>query len=547
MDEQDDPSTDVEMPSFDQEESLVAESVSDEDDVPLVDPGAESTERAERYLTSIYNAEAGRGLPEVDEETGKAIDKSFRSLEGRLGRAGQKCIQAFHQWGNKFWHSDKSRLLEDLISAYWSQLALTVRKRMDANKALHTLGDNDKIPMPPVMVMGDGPAVPEGYSNPKVVAALNTDFGHYKSVARRIRADAEPNNPEGDKYKSWARLVRGHLAGPWGKKKTSKYVLALFGKFLTEPTLSRWNNAVAGHLLHKYHYELANKSAWYRNMKYARRMVNRTTEQLYKDLANFPISQPRNPASWFPTGYAGLVRNLAVGTQAQWKDINTAEAGGPVAPADLDNPESLQDAVNRGDPNAQMSAAESRNLESSDEPIIADARKKGAKKAKKKAKEDVLEERDLDELQQSFRQLTSTFRDNVIALREANDDDAARSQVNALVDDAKKLGTLGKVMNGYALMTLFLDERCQSVDLGDVRAAADILYTTLYPDDIGGAFGSGEAFGEFSSSDEPIVPPRRKREERSDDERPDDEEEQDDAPMYSSSDEPIVPPRRKKR
>lgn len=355
-----------------QQDGSVQEDQSDESrpyrDVDYTIPG-DPSDNAIAYLKRLVdgNAEKQPQLQLTDQEM-VAVEAAFRSLQSRLGTAAKSCIQAYRRWGERFWQSSEKEAWDGLITSYWHQVMLTVGVR---NRVMGRLNeqrlDIPYMPLLNTMVGKNQEFNPDAVSSENPIAdnmitpALRTEYGHFRSINRRIRQDADIRCADGaayytvpcaiarsPKYSAWADMVENTVAERIGKKNRTAHadVLRLFQDFLISPNMVQWDNLISAASLNRLHVEWLNtNAAALSQWEGATNFANKETVRLYRELSNFGygereygswFAQPNNPRTWFPPGYGGMVR-LFMGGERTWEYVNIIDnAGRTILPATLD-------------------------------------------------------------------------------------------------------------------------------------------------------------------------------------------------------------------
>ena len=336
----------------------------------------------------------------------KLVNKAMQNLESRLGNAGKRCIEAYHQWGRNFWRNGKEAdILLGLLNAYWHQTMISVGIRLGAMKKKQARGATNLLLCPILEDMARSVArgdlergetqfpVPPSMDEDFVKKALKIETGHYVSIFRRITGDTENR----DDRAAWQKLVSEAMRA-WSGKGTNKKkmqrgpdaIIQLFEMFMVDPSLVHWNNLIGASVLWKIKDEFVQNNGewlqpngqWKPSYQGIGNFLSREVDAMYKQFINDEIPATEDPDTWYFPGYAGLVRELMEQDGHDWLAINALEADGRIKVTELDNRVTFTnkaDRTNTSVDNVQVNALPVSEL---------DAKKqaKAAKKSEKVAK-----------------------------------------------------------------------------------------------------------------------------------------------------------------
>lgn len=327
----------------------------DEDDSSTGQINSETRRTAREKLQTMMRSRVdGNGLNFAGQEADD-VNKAFENLRGRLGEAGRACVNAYERWGNKFWRTDHSTVMQGVIQSYWHQTLISEGVRQSAmRRAQKQRADNVFPPHLTTTIVRDAQdgktlqypgrgvftsktAGEGGQQDP-----LKIEAGHYASMESQIATYAG---------NAWDELVNGVIAS-WKTKAKGKppkaplEVLDSFELFLIKPTLGNWNRLMDTTLLWKAYDGWTQRfKNWFKDdgepvksFTPGANFVEREVNIMYKQVA---------AQEGHPQGFEDLVDALLFKSARYWDNINVAEMtakteGTQFNAASLGNPVDMQ-------------------------------------------------------------------------------------------------------------------------------------------------------------------------------------------------------------
>lgn len=463
-------------------------------------PLSKEQEAAYSYMKELYNRET----------KADAVNKAMKNLESRLGNAGKRCIEAYHQWGNNFWRNGRGGdILMGLLNAYWHQTMISVGIRLRAMRKKIAKGTTYVLLSPILKEMEDAVRknskafpVPPMMNEDYLIKDLRIETGHYVSISRRIMDDMQPGNDEFDDKKNrlaWKDMVDQAMLS-WGGEgslnrknpRAPEKIIKLFGTLMKEPSLVNWNNMIGASILWKTNDEFIQNNGeyfqpengeWRPEFQGIGNFLGLEVPKMYDQFIQRKVNPVEDVKTWYFLGYPGLVRELMENDSLNWAAINALASKNQGDPKLLDNQklfvQNARDII-KNTPNVNVEPATKLNQ------MDVKKQKKSAKKISKKEKRD--NERDFGKatpkqalLGKEVDDITSYVNAQIPVILTSKSTDEAINRINDAIQKIQSTAETKKIAEAYNIMETTLKILKQG-DLDGATATIHLLARLQSPE-----------------------------------------------------------------